>query len=162
MPKNIYASTVGVERTPAGRRLTVSRVVDAPADAAWTLLTDTARWSEWGPSVAAVDCPTRFVSAGTTGRIRIAGVGVWVPFAVDSYTDGGGAGFERRWTWRVARLPATGHRVEPLDGQCRVSFEVPLLAAGYVPACRRALDRIAGLLDREHDEGGGRATGDAN
>jgi hypothetical protein len=43
-------------------------------------------------------------------------------------------------------IPATGHRVEPVDGdRCRVVFEVPLPAAGYVPICRRALDRIAKL-----------------
>ncbi|WP_152041100.1 SRPBCC family protein [Salinigranum salinum] len=143
MPRNIYAHAVGVERTPSGRRLAVSRIVDAPADEVWELLTDTTRWPEWGPSVAAVDCSERSIAQGTRGRLRVAGVGVWVPFVVDSYTDHGD---ERRWTWTVARVPATGHRVDALDGQCRVTFEVPLLAAGYVPVCRRALDRIARLV----------------
>jgi hypothetical protein len=121
-------------------------VVDAPADEAWDLLTDTTRWAEWGPSVAAVDCPTRFIEAGTRGRIRVAGVGLWVPFEVDSY-----AIEEKRWTWRVARVPATGHRVDSLGRQCRVTFEVPVLAAGYVPVCRRALDRIASLVATPDD-----------
>ena len=149
MPNNIYAHAVGVERTPSGRKLAVSRVVDAPADEVWTLLTDTTQWPEWGPSVAAVDAPSRYIAAGTRGRLRLAGVGVWVPFVVDSYAD---QGDEKRWTWTVARVPGTGHRVDALDGQCRVTFEVPLLAAGYVPVCRRALDRIARLVeDGEND-----------
>jgi hypothetical protein len=48
-------------------------------------------------------------------------------------------------------VPATGHRVESVgvDDQCRVAFEVPLLAAGYVPVCRRALDRIAAIVEGE-------------
>jgi hypothetical protein len=143
MPTDIYSSAVGVERTPAGRRLVVSRVVDATADEAWDVLTDTTRWPTWGPSIAAVDCPSRHIAAGTAGRVRLTGVGLWVPFEVDSYVD---TGDEKRWTWAVGGVPATGHRVDPLDGQCRVGFEVPLVAAGYVPVCRRALGEIAALV----------------
>ena len=149
MKGDIYSHAVGVERTPDGRRLTVSRVVDAPADAVWRLLVDTTRWPEWGPTVAAVDSPTRFVADGTRGRLQVAGVGVWVPFTVDAVEESEGT---RRWTWTVARLPATGHRVDALDGRCRVTFEVPVLAAGYVPVCRRALDRIARLVDAVEGE----------
>ena len=140
---NIYSHAVGVERTPAGRVIAVSRVVDAPADDVWRLLTDTRRWPDWGPSVADVDCPTRVIEAGTSGRLRVRGIGLWVPFEVDSCVDGSEV---KRWTWTVARIPATGHRVDTLGTQCRVTFEVPLLAAGYVPVCRRALDRIAELV----------------
>lgn len=145
MPRNIYSHAVGVERREGRRRVVVCRVVDASASRVWDLLTDTTRWRDWGPSVAAVDCPSRYIEAGTTGRIRVAGVGVWVPFEVDSYVDGD----EKRWTWTVASVPATGHRVTPVgvDGQSRVAFEVPLFAAGYVPVCRRALDRIARLVE---------------
>jgi hypothetical protein len=139
MPNDIYAAAVGVERTASGRRLVVSRVVDAPIDAVWDVLTDTTQWSAWGPTVAAVDCDDRYVAAGTTGRVRIAGVGVWVPFEIDSYTDDGDA---KRWTWTVARVPATGHRVDAVGDQSRVSFEIPLFGAGYVPVCRRALHHI--------------------
>lgn len=62
----------------------------------------------------------------------------------------------RRWRWRVARVPATGHRVEPgtagRDGaapgrECRVGFELSPLAAGYAVVCRRALDDPAALLE---------------
>lgn len=111
------------------------RVVDA-----WDLLVDTERWPEWGPSVTEVDCPLGEIRQGTEGRLRLPG-GVWVPFAVTHLQP------RRRWAWRVFGLPATGHRVDPLDDGCRVAFEVPPLAAGYVPVCRRALDRIADLLE---------------
>jgi hypothetical protein len=145
---NIYASAVGVKRTASGRRLVVSRVVDAPAAAAWAVLTEVSQWPAWGPTVAAVDCPVRRIEAGTTGRIRVAGVGLWAPFEVDAYVD---TEAEKRWTWRVARVPATGHRVDPLGDRCRVSFEVPLVAAGYVPVCRRALDNVASLATARDD-----------
>jgi hypothetical protein len=56
-----------------------------------------------------------------------------------------------RWTWRVERVPATGHRVdapasEDATDRCRVVFELPVLAAGYAPVCLRALARIESIL----------------
>ncbi|MDS0292885.1 SRPBCC family protein [Halogeometricum luteum] len=133
----------GIERTPDGRRLVVARVVDAPASAAWDVLTDTRTWTEWGPSVSAVRGPDR-IGPGATGEVRITGVGAWVPFEVTEYDEGA-----MRWTWAVARVPATGHRVDVLgDRRCRVAFEVPLLAAAYAPVCRRALRAIARLAER--------------
>jgi hypothetical protein len=127
--------------TPDGRRLELSRVVDAPAETVWTLFTDTAVWPDWGPSIAAVDLDhadgTR-IDAGTTGRVRVAGV--WLPFSITTCAD-------YRWTWSVARIPATGHRVDALDAdRCRAVFEVSPLAVGYAPVCRvalRRLDRLA-------------------
>jgi hypothetical protein len=136
---------IGIERTPDGRRLVVSRHVDAERDAAWDLLTDTERWTEWGPSVRAVDCKTRYIEAGTTGRVRIPG-GIWVPFEITTCAD-------YRWTWRVARVPATGHRVEEDGGGCRVGFEIPVLASGYAPVCVRALGKIEERLERSESAG---------
>jgi hypothetical protein len=52
-----------------------------------------------------------------------------------------------RWVWRVAGIPATGHRVEPVAAGCRVVFEVPLPALGYAAVCRIALGRIARLVE---------------
>ncbi|WP_159899461.1 SRPBCC family protein [Salinirussus salinus] len=130
-------------RTPGGRRLAVTREVGADRETVWDLLTDTERWPEWGPSVRAVECDRRYIQAGTTGRVRVPG-GIWLPFAVATCRD-------YRWTWRVARVPATGHFVEPAEGikkgTCRVGFELPLYAVGYAPVCRRALDRIADLAE---------------
>jgi uncharacterized protein YndB with AHSA1/START domain len=132
-----------IERTPDGRRLVVSRTVRAPAEDAWDLLTDTERWAEWGPSVARVDSPVRQIETGTRGHVVVAGVGARVPFTVTACEP-------YRWTWDVARVPATGHTVTPRGpDRCRVAFEVPLAAAGYAVVCRRALTRIADLLERE-------------
>lgn len=74
--------------------------------------------------------------------MRVAGV--WLPFRVTEFSG-------RRWAWRVAGIPATGHRVEGYAGvsdRCRVGIEVPIAAAGYVPVCKRALNRFALLVDR--------------
>jgi hypothetical protein len=124
--------------TPDGRRIEVSREIPVPVGRAWSLLIDTRRWPDWGPSVRAVDCADREIRAGSSGTVETV-LGIRVPFEVvvcEPY----------RWTWRVARIPATGHRVDPLgESRCRVVFEVPLPAAGYLPVCRRALDRIAEL-----------------
>lgn len=86
-------SDVATEQTPDGRRVIVARDVDASREVAWDLLTDTARWPDWGPSVRAVECDQRFIQPGTTGRVRLPG-GVWLPFEVA--TCG-----EYRWTWQV-------------------------------------------------------------
>jgi hypothetical protein len=126
-------------RTPDGLRLAVTRRVAADRETVWELLTDTRRWSEWGPSVRAVDCPRRYIEAGTTGRVRLPG-GLWLPFRIDSCRD-------YRWTWRVARVPATGHFVEPATRGCRVGFELPPFAVAYVPVCRRALGRLRTLAE---------------
>jgi hypothetical protein len=129
-----------LDRTPDGRRWVVTeRFARPPADA-WDRLVDTAAWPEWGPSVAAVEASERHVVAGTTGRVRVARLGVWLPFEVTGCAD-------RRWTWRVAGVPATGHRVEAVAGShgSVVGIEVPPVAAPYVPVCRCAVDRIAGL-----------------
>jgi hypothetical protein len=135
-------SEVTLGRTPDGRRLLVARDVAADRAAAWDLLVDTERWPEWGPSVRAVEAEHRRIREGTTGHVRLPG-GLELPFEVTVCAD-------YRWTWRVARIPATGHRVDPpadsASAGCRVVFELPPLAAGYVPVCLRALDRIAMLL----------------
>ena len=133
-------AAVAVERTPDGRRVCVSRRVDAPRETCWDLLTDTDRWPDWGPSVRAVECDSRYIDAGTTGRVKTVG-DVWLPFEVTACRD-------YRWTWRVARIPATGHRVDAVgDGSCRPVFEIPLLASGYAVVCANALQELALLAD---------------
>lgn len=131
-------SDVRVERGPDGRYIAVSRAIDAPPRRVWTVLTDTTYWPKWGPSVTEVDCSDEVIQVGSTGRIRTP-FDIWLPFeitACEAY----------RWTWTVATLPATGHRVESLETGSRVVFELPLLAAAYVPVCRRALGRIDRLV----------------
>lgn len=137
-------TTVGYAQTPDGRKLEVSGILRASPENVWDVLVDTATWPVWGPSVTAVDCeaPNGRIRADTRGRIRIP-LGVWVRFSIATFDPD-----HRRWTWRVARVPATGHRVELVDGEkrCRVVFEVPVAAPWYVPVCRRAIRRIEDLV----------------
>jgi hypothetical protein len=90
----------------------------------------------WGPSVRAVDCKDRYIRAGSSGRIRTP-LGIWVPFVVGTVEPGS------YWDWRVAGVPATGHRVESAGpDRCRLTFTVPVWAIGYGLVCRLALMRI--------------------
>lgn len=117
--------------------------IQAPASAAWELLTDTSRWPQWGPSVFRVESAGQRIGPGSTGRVQTT-IGVWLPFRVTEFAAG------RRWDWEIAGIPATGHRVESLGpDRCRVVFEVPLLAAPYLAVCRLALRRIRTILEEE-------------
>ena len=127
-------SAVSVSRTPDGWRFVVSRAIDAPREVVWELFVEPQYWPEWGPSVTAVDCPDRRIRTGTRGRIRALG-GRWVSFEVTSCAG-------HRWTWRVAGIPATGHRVVVDGRRSRASFEVPIVAMPYIVVCDRALKRL--------------------
>lgn len=136
------ASTVVRE----GATLAVGRDVDVAPAVAARALRDTTTWPDWGPAIDAVESDDRYVSRGTTGRISVGGA--WVPFRVTACNG-------RRWDWRVAGIPATGHRVDSYAGdpdRSRVVVEVPAVAAWYVPVCRRALERFARLVESlSHD-----------
>jgi hypothetical protein len=122
------------------RRFDIARIVDAPAAEAWSLLVDTQRWPQWGPSIRKVECETRRLRAHSRGRVRT-WWGLWLPFEVAGFEDG------HAWSWKVAGIPATGHRVEPLGPRrSRVVFELPAIFLPYAVICRRALARIARLL----------------
>lgn len=123
--------------------LETSITIQAPAAAAWELLTDTGRWSQWGPSVIAASCEAQFIGRCSAGWVHTV-VGLRLPFRITEFEAG------RRWRWQVAGIPATGHRVEPLgQHSCRVVFEVPLLAAPYLAVCRLAGIRIKQILEKE-------------
>jgi hypothetical protein len=117
--------------------------IQAPAYAAWKLLTDTARWSEWGPSVSRVESAEQYIGPGSTGRVQTV-IGMWLPFRITAFVAG------HRWGWEVADIPATGHRVDSLGpGRCRVVFEVPLMATPYLAVCRLAAQSIRSILEQE-------------
>lgn len=126
-------------------RFDVSREFTVPPASAWRVLTDTTTWPRWGPSIADVDASDRVLTATTTGRVRPR-FGPWVPFRITHLDPG------TRWVWRVAGVPATGHRVEPTSTGCRIVFEVPYPVAVYAVVCRVALGRIARLLEAERGE----------
>lgn len=121
----------------------VTREIDVDAEQAWALLVDVRCWPQWGPTVAEarLDGGDHLIGSGSRGRLRPA-VGPWVPFVIDRFDPG------RLWSWRVAGIPATSHRVEPLgDGHCRVGLAVPPLALPYAAVCAVALRRIAALIE---------------
>lgn len=120
-----------------------STMVAAPVDVVWPILVTVAHWPRWGPTVTAVDCDVATISQGTRGRVRTP-VGVWLPFEVTHVET------QRCWSWRVAGVQATEHRVAPAAGGCEVSFGVPVWAPAYLPVCALALRRIAALAERDH------------
>jgi len=119
------------------RRRWVTRELDVPATVAWDLLTDTAAWPTWGPSVRSADIEGGRLVPGATGSVTTV-VGVRVPFTITEVDPG------RSWSWEVAGIPATGHRVEPLGpDRCAVGFSVPWPALAYLLVCRMALRNLA-------------------
>ena len=122
----------------------VARVVPASPDAAWDLITDTTRWADWSPTVAAVECDDRHVVSGSEGRVQTR-LGLWVGFVVTDFEPG------QLWRWKVSGVPATGHRVEPVGtgrdpGTAKVAIEVPVWAAPYAGVSARALRRFGRLV----------------
>lgn len=127
--------------------LWVSREVEAPASEAWDLLSRPARWSEWSPSISDVECEDEQLASGTSGRVKPV-AGPWLPFEVDALRPG------CEWSWRVAGLPATRHRVNPLGAdRCRVELGVPLPAAPYLAVCSTALARLAQRAEARESAG---------
>jgi hypothetical protein len=114
----------------------VSRTCDVAWPHAWAALARYEHWPSWGPSITDVDPPAGEVGVGDRGRVRTP-VGGWLPFEVTAVDPG------RRWDWRVAGVPATGHRVDALGAtRSRIVIEVPWWAAPYVVVCRVALARL--------------------
>lgn len=127
-------TSLRLARTADGRRLEVSRPIEAPRERVWDLFVDTRQWPRWGPSITDVRATERRIREGTTGQVRTV-AGQWLDFTVTACS-------EFRWTWRVAGIPATGHRVEALSDGCRAVFEIFLIAALYAPVCARALSNL--------------------
>lgn len=123
--------------------IVTSKIVNASAEAVWRILTDTAQWVHWGPSIRGVQCSERHIKQGSRGRAQTA-LGFWVSFEVTDYVH------ERYWSWRVSGIRATGHRIEPLaDDMCRLAFEVPVFAMPYVALCAIAVRRISWIAERK-------------
>ena len=116
--------------------------IPVPAAVAWRLLTDTEAWPRWGPSVRAVEAPSRHIERGLRGRVRTT-PGLWLPFEITHWRA------DHEWAWKVGAVPATGHIVEAIGpARCRVTFTVPSWAPLYLPVCRLALHRLRELAER--------------
>ncbi len=123
-------------------KLSVGKRFQTPPSIIWDVITDTAKWPQWGPTVKKVEFPERFIYKGATGRVLTA-FHVWLPFEILEFE------IDRFWNWKVAAVTATGHRVQAIDNEtCELWFEVPLVAAPYGLICRLALTRIENLLIR--------------
>jgi hypothetical protein len=119
----------------------VTRLINASAERVWEVLIDTQLWPVWGPSVQQVDCAQRYISAGVSGRIKTA-IGLWADFKITEYDQ------LSYWGWKVAGVPATGHRLRRLNGKsCELIFELPFVAFPYALICRQALNKIARLAE---------------
>ena len=120
--------------------LSASRIIRTTPEKLWDVLTDTLRWTEWGPTVKAVQSDTRYIQAGSRGYVKTI-LGFWAPFVITEWAEG------RYWAWRVFNIRATGHRIETIDNACcRLVFEVPLWAGPYAIICKIAANRIARCL----------------
>ena len=121
----------------APRRPAVDRFIGAPARVVWGLLIDVASWPSWGPSVRGAELTDGATTlCAQSGGVVWTVVGARLPFTVTRWEDG------RRWDWAVAGVPATGHEVVSEGDGCRVRFEVPWWAIGYLPVCAAALRRV--------------------
>jgi hypothetical protein len=121
-------------------RISVGKFYHASPLVVWNLITDTAKWPRWGPTVKRVQFPERFIRKGSSGQVLTA-FGIWLPFAIVEFEYG------CFWSWKVASINATGHRVQPTEsGYCYLWFDVPIIAAPYILICQMALNRIQKLL----------------
>lgn len=122
-------------------RVSVQRTVAASPAAAWHVLTDTTQWVRWGPTVQSVECRDRVIRKGSKGRIRTV-FRIVLPFWISEYAHG------LFWKWKVAGISATGHRLIPCDqNTCIIRFEMPIYWIAYVIVCKKALERIAAILE---------------
>lgn len=119
----------------------IEREIAAPAATVWALLTDVRRWPEWGPSVRRAVLDGAAFELGGRGRVTTR-VGLTLPFVVTAFEPG------RSWSWEVAGVRATDHRLEALaEDRCRIGFGVPIVAWPYLVICAIALRRIGRLAE---------------
>ena len=123
------------------RQVTASVDIAAPADVVWSQIAEFRHWPRWGPTVRAVEADGDRVASGVRGRVQTP-LGFWLPFEITEVDEG------RSWTWRVAGVPATGHRVVANDSAgCRLEFTAPIVAAPYVAVLRAGLRRVRRLSE---------------
>ena len=123
----------------------MSRTLATPPADVWRLLVEVDAWPLWGPTVsrARLDDGLDRIRAGSTGTVTTP-VGLSVPFVVTEYVEG------ELWSWRVAGIPATTHRVDETGEGSRVSFAVPVWAPAYLAVCAVALRRLDRLTSAAH------------
>ena len=119
-----------------GTSIEIDRLVAAPSEAVWDVLTDLDAWPQWGLTVTAAQLDGGDVlTLGVTGLVWTP-VGVPLPFTIDEFVPGRSLG------WRVAGVSATRHGVDPYGDGCRLWMTAPLWAPAYLPVLAVALARI--------------------
>ena len=120
---------------------TTSRVIAAPPERLWSLLTETRYWPKWGTTIAGVTSSESPIALVTTGQVEIALLGLTLPFTVTEFEP------MRFWTWTVAKTPATTHSLKDLGaGRCEVTFGVPsALLSPYLALCQHAIAKLEEL-----------------
>lgn len=124
------------------RYLTIGADTKAAPAVVWDVISDIRRWSEWGVTVRRAEASAHLVASGVRGRVQTR-IGPWLPFEITRVDPG------RYWTWRVAGIPATGHRVVPVGDSSRVEFTVAWPLAFYTPVLLVAAHRIRRLVEDE-------------
>ncbi|GAA2161477.1 SRPBCC family protein [Pedococcus bigeumensis] len=125
------------------------RPVGAPAESVWGLLVDLDAWPRWGPTVTAarLDDGGRVLTRGARGAVRTP-AGLWVPFEVTELVE---TPELRQWSWSVAGVPATTHRVGAtarVEGRgCVVELGAPWWAPAYLPVLELGTRRLAALAE---------------
>jgi uncharacterized protein YndB with AHSA1/START domain len=121
--------------------LTVDKYIATPPSVVWKLLVDLDAWPRWGPTIrrARLDEPHTELGLHATGSVQTSLL-VAVPFVVTEFEPG------RQWAWKVAGVPATRHRVDPVGDGALVSISVPWWAAPYLTVCSIALRRMDAIL----------------
>lgn len=123
------------------KHIGTSTDIDTSAERVWSLLSEFEHWPSWGTSIRRVESQETRVAPGVEGRVQTV-AGVWLPFTISDVTEG------RFWTWNVAGIGATGHRVTVLaDHRCRVEFTAPWAAAPYLVVLRISLRRVKSLAE---------------
>jgi Polyketide cyclase / dehydrase and lipid transport len=119
----------------------VDKLIAAPSSAVWDVLVDLKAWPKWGPTInrARLDPPHTELALHVTGTV-LTSLGLAVPFVVTEFEPG------RHWAWKVAGVPATHHRVEPVGDQTRAAIAVPFWATAYLTVCAIGLRRIDDML----------------
>ena len=113
-------------------QLRASLDLASPPAVVWDLISSFECWPAWGVTITAVEPSTGRVRPQMKGRVKTV-AGLWLPFEITGVIDG------ESWSWKVAGVPATGHRVEPVDQGCRVTFTAPIWAPFYLPVLSKAL-----------------------
>ena len=118
-------------------RISIGKLYPVSSSIVWEIITDTKQWPHWGPTVKNVQLSERHIRIGSRGRV-LTSLGVWLPFVIDEYEQA------RFWSWKVANIKATGHRVQVTEtGDTQLWFDMPIIAAPYVVVCQMALGRSA-------------------